>query len=331
MTRRWRSPTPSPPTPKAPTPSPEPGSSPSTCSPTSTTWPRTPMRSRWAPVRSPTPNSPRSPTCCGPTTPTGTRASPRSGECGSAPPPGTSPRPTCTPPIAGLPSIGGVRVSATSGNQSATDLWLAGEIDYVSVAIPDLEEHVEANPHLAYTNTGISQMALMASSNPDLGSEGPQTDVAVRKALYYGMDREQLSKLAFFDLGSDISPSFALPERDADFIDPSIELAPWNAQPEEATAILEDAGYELGSDGIYAKDDVRLSMTISCPTGWSDYVTALDTLAEQYKQIGIELVPQQVSVNEWNDAKAKGTYELLIDSVGQGPAPDPYYPYRTHF
>ena len=231
----------------------------------------------------------------------------------------------------GKPAIGGVRVSATSGNQSATDLWLAGEIDYVSVAIPDLEEHVEANPDLAYTNTGISQMALMASSNPDLGSEGPQTDVAVRKALYYGMDREQLSKLAFFDLGSDISPSFALPERDADFIDPSIELAPWNAQPEEATAILEDAGYELGSDGIYAKDDVRLSMTISCPTGWSDYVTALDTLAAQYKEIGIELIPQQVSVNEWNDAKAKGTYQLVIDAVGQGPAPDPYYPYRNQF
>src|SRR5690625_5901204 len=77
----------------------------------------------------------------------------------------------------------------------------------------------------------------MASSNPDLGSEGPQTDVAVRKALYYGMDREQLSKLAFFDLGSDISPSFALPERDADFIGPSIQLAPLNAQPESATAI----------------------------------------------------------------------------------------------
>src|SRR5690625_4659521 len=231
----------------------------------------------------------------------------------------------------GRPAIGGVRVSTTSGNQAATDMWLAGEVDYMSAAVPNLEEHVENNPDLTFTNTGISQMALMASSNPELGSEGPQTDPAVRKALYYGMDREQLSRLAFFDLGSDISPSFALPERDADFIDPSIELAPWNAEPEEATTILEDAGYELGSDGIYAKDDVRLSMTISCPTGWADYVTALDTLAEQYKDIGIELVPQQVSVNEWNDAKAKCTYELLIDSVGQGPAPDPYYPYRTHF
>lgn len=231
----------------------------------------------------------------------------------------------------GKPAIGGVRAITTAGNQSATDLWLAGEIDYMSSAIPNLEEHVANNPDLAYTNTGISQMALMASSNPELGSEGPQTDVAVRKALYYGMDREQLSKLAFFDLGSDISPSFALPERDADFIDPSIEKAPWNAQPDEAKKHLEDAGYSLGSDGIYAKGDVRVSMTISCPTGWSDYVTALDTLAAQYKEIGIELIPQQVSVNEWNDAKATGKYQLVIDSVGQGPAPDPYYPYRNHF
>ena len=231
----------------------------------------------------------------------------------------------------GTPAIGGIRAIAVSGNQSATDMWLAGEIDYMSIAIPNLEEHVEADPTLSYTNTGISQMALMAAANPELGCEGPQTDVAVRKALYLGMDREQLSKLAFFDLGADISPSFALPERDADFIDPSIENAPWTAKPDEAKQVLEDAGYSLGGDGVYAKDGVRVSMTVSCPTGWSDYVTALDTLAAQYEEIGIELIPQQVSVNEWNDAKAKGTYQLVIDSVGQGPAPDPYYPYRTHF
>ncbi|MGP9683163.1 ABC transporter substrate-binding protein [Brachybacterium sp. AOP3-A1-3] len=231
----------------------------------------------------------------------------------------------------GRPGIDGVRAITTSGNQSATDQWLAGDIDYMSSAIPNLEGHVEKNPDLAYTNTGISQAALFAASNTELGCEGPQTDVAVRKALYYGMDREQLSKLAFFDLGTDISPSFALPERDADFIDPSIDLAPWNAQPEEAKKVLEDAGYAPGSDGIYAKGDVRVSMTVSCPTGWSDFVTALDTLAQQYKEIGIELIPQQVSVNEWNDAKAKGTFQLVIDSVGQGPAPDPYYPYRNQF
>lgn len=231
----------------------------------------------------------------------------------------------------GVPAIGGVRCIALSGNQAATDKWLAGEVDYMSTSIPDLDAHVEADEDLSYTNTGISQCCLMAASNADLGCEGPQTDVAVRQALYYGMDREQLSTLAFYGLGSDISPSFALPERDAEFIDPSIENAPWNADVDKATQILEDAGYELGGDGIYAKDGERLSMTVSCPTGWSDYVTALDTLAEQYKSVGIELIPQQVSVNEWNDAKAKGTYQLVIDAVGQGTAPDPYYPYMNTF
>lgn len=231
----------------------------------------------------------------------------------------------------GKPGIGGVRVISLSGNQSATDKWLAGEIDYMSTAIPDLDTHVANNPDLSYTNTGTSQAALFAASNAELGCEGPQTDVAVRQALYYGMDREQLSKLAFFDLGTDISPAFALPERDKEFIDPSIELAPWNADAARAEQILQDAGYAKGGDGIYAKDGVRVSMTVSCPTGWTDFVTALDTLTQQYSQIGIELIPQQVSVNEWNDAKSKGTFQLVIDSVGQGPAPDPFYPYHTFF
>src|SRR5699024_12069469 len=83
----------------------------------------------------------------------------------------------------GKPAIGGVRVSATSGNQSATDLWLAGEIDYVSVAIPDLEEHVEANPHLAYTNTGISQMALMARSEEHTSELQSRFDLVCRLLL----------------------------------------------------------------------------------------------------------------------------------------------------
>lgn len=231
----------------------------------------------------------------------------------------------------GKPAIGGVRVISLSGNQSATDKWLAGEIDYMSTAIPDLDTHVQKNPDLSYTNTPTSQCALFAAANPELGCEGPQTDVAVRQALYYGMDREQLSTLAFFGLGTDISPSFALPERDKDFIDPGIANAPWNADVAKAQQILEDAGYAKGEDGIYAKDGVRVSMTISCPTGWTDFVTALDTLTEQYKKVGIELIPQQVSVNEWNDAKSKGTFQLVIDSIGQGPAPDPYYPYHTFF
>src|SRR5699024_3688939 len=215
----------------------------------------------------------------------------------------------------GTPAIGGIRAIAVSGNQSATDMWLAGEIDYMSIAIPNLEEHVEADPTLSYTNTGISQMALMAAANPELGCEGPQTDVAVRKALYLGMDREQLSKLAFFDLGADISPSFALPQRDADFTDPSIENAPWTAKPDEAKQVPEAAGYSLGGHGVDETADVRRSLSGARAAGWADYVAEVDAVAAQYEEKGNEVIPEQVSVNEGNDAKVKGTYQLVIDSV----------------
>lgn len=231
----------------------------------------------------------------------------------------------------GLPKIDGVRVISLSGNQSATDKYLAGEIDFMGGALPNLDQLIADKPDLSYVNTGVMQTSLFTCSNVDLGCTGPQTDAAVRRAIYLGLDREQLSNLAFFGLGTDISPAYALPERDADFIDPSIEVAPWNAQVDEAKAVLEEAGYALNADGLYAKDGVTLTLNALVPSGWTDFITALDTARQQLRAIGVDLVPQQVSVNEWNAAKTTGNFQLVIDSLGQGAAPDPFFVYQTHF
>ncbi|NYE72723.1 ABC transporter substrate-binding protein [Microlunatus parietis] len=230
----------------------------------------------------------------------------------------------------GKPGIGGVRVITLSGNQAATDKYLAGEIDYQSAAIPNLDQLIKNKPELTYLNTGTAQAALFTCANAELGCEGPQTDPAVRRALYLGMDREQLSNLAFYKLGKPVSPAFALPERDRAFIEPSIADAPWTADVAAAKKALEDAGYQL-ADGVYAKDGKPLRLSIKVVSGWTDFITAVDTLKQQFAAIGIEIVPQQVSVNEWNSAKSTGKFQLVIDSLGQGPAPDPYYVYNNFF
>ena len=230
----------------------------------------------------------------------------------------------------GKPAIAGVRYLGLSGNQAATDKWLAGDIDYQSISIPDLDKLTKNKSELTYTNTGTAQAALFTCANAKLGCEGPQTDEAVRRALYLGMDRQQLSKLAFYDLGKPVSPAYALPDRDKDFIDPSIKNAPWRADTAAAKAALEDAGYKL-EKGVYTKDGKPLKLTIKVVSGWTDFITAVDTLKEQFSKIGIQVVPQQMSVNEWNAAKTTGKFQLVIDSLGQGPAPDPYYVYNTFF
>ncbi|QDP96345.1 ABC transporter substrate-binding protein [Microlunatus elymi] len=230
----------------------------------------------------------------------------------------------------GKPAIGGVRYIALSGNQAATDKYMAGEIDYQSASIPNLDKLIKNKPQLSYVNTGTAQASLFTCANTKLGCEGPQTDLAVRKAMYLGMDREQLNKLAFYGLGKPVTPAYALPDRDKDFIDPGIKEAPQTADVAAAKKVLEDAGYTM-KNGVYTKDGQPLKLTVKVVSGWTDYITAIDLLKQQFNKIGIQLVPQQVSVNEWNAAKTNGKFELVIDSLGQGPAPDPYYLYNTFF
>jgi peptide/nickel transport system substrate-binding protein len=104
-----------------------------------------------------------------------------------------------------------------------------------------------------------------------------------------------------------------------------------SAQPDRTAQILEQAGWAKGSDGIYAKGGERLSLTVEVVTGWTDYITAIDTMASQAKAAGIELRAAQSSWNEWTQKKGSGQFQLVIDSLGQGPAPDPYYLYTYFF
>jgi peptide/nickel transport system substrate-binding protein len=176
-------------------------------------------------------------------------------------------------------------------------------------------------------------MAFLACSNPALGCTGPQTDPAVRQAIYHALNRKQLNALAFQNTASDISPTFALPTTQKSLISSAVAEPIASNEPDtaEADTLLQAAGWTKGSDGIYQKDGAKLSLTVEVVTGWTDYITAIDTVAQQLKKAGIQLTASQSSWNEWTDKKSKGTYQLAIDSLGQGPASDPYYLYNNYF
>ncbi|WP_129843340.1 ABC transporter substrate-binding protein [Streptomyces sp. RFCAC02] len=233
----------------------------------------------------------------------------------------------------GEPAVKNIRYRSLSGNQAAASSLEAGEIDVQTGPVPNLENVEAAYDGYKSVIVPMNQTVLDACANADLGCEGPQTDPAVRQAIYYAMDREQLNSLAFQNTSSDISPGFALPERDAAYLSADLEnrTAPANADAARAEEILTDAGWERGDDGIFAKDGQKLSITATVVSGWTDYITALDTMSEQLKQVGIELIPSQVSWNEMSDSRATGNYQLLIDSLYPGPAADPYYVYSYFY
>ncbi|WP_432496859.1 ABC transporter substrate-binding protein [Kineococcus auxinigenes] len=233
----------------------------------------------------------------------------------------------------GAPEVKTIRYVALSGNQAGADAIAGGTIDWQTGPVPDMQNVNENFPSYDTGTAAQNQMVLGTCANVALGCTGPQTDPAVRRALFYAMDRTQLNKLAFQETAAEISPTFALTATQESTISDAVEpkVAPSGPDLAEATRILEEAGYVKGADGIYAKDGQRLSMTIEVVTGWTDYITAIQTISQQAKAAGIELQAAQSSWNEWTDKRMKGNFQLAIDSLWQGPSPDPYYLYNYFY
>lgn len=233
----------------------------------------------------------------------------------------------------GEPELKNVRYVALSGNQAGADALAAGEIDFQTGPVPDIENFEENHEGYKAITIPMNQMVLVTCANTELGCEGPQTDPAVRQAIFHAMDRETLNSLAFQNTASEISPGFALPERDAAYVSAQLENRTANMSSDAAQAeeILEAAGYVRGGDGIYAKDGVKLELSVRVVAGWTDYITAVNTMAEQLNEVGIKLNVNQASWNETTDARNTGNFELAIDSLYPGASPDPYYIYYQFF
>ncbi|PYI39377.1 ABC transporter substrate-binding protein [Arthrobacter psychrolactophilus] len=233
---------------------------------------------------------------------------------------------------AGKPEIDTVQYISLATADAASAALIAGKVDWMSSFLPNLKEMISTQKNLSYVNTPVMTTSLFTCSDAALGCKGPQTDVAVRQAIFAAMDRTQLNKLAGGDFAAPASPTLLLPERDKKWIaNPSDVEVPQTSDVAKATGILEAAGYAKGSDGIYAKDGQRVSLTVQVVAGWSDYISAVQVLTSQLKEAGIELKSVQLSYNEWSGNQTKGTFELTLDSIGLGASDNPYYTYQPRF
>ncbi|WP_203780606.1 ABC transporter substrate-binding protein [Paractinoplanes rishiriensis] len=234
--------------------------------------------------------------------------------------------------VAGKPEIANVRYIALATADAASAALIAGQVDWMSSFLPGLEQLLKDKKNLAYVNTPALTASMFTCSNAAMGCSGPQTDVAVRQALYHAIDREQLNKLAGGGFAGKASPTLLLPDRDKKWItDEKLVDTPPAPHPEMANEILDKAGWAKGADGIRAKDGKRLTLTIQTVTGWSDFISLNDAMAQQLKAVGVELKPTQLSWNEWNNNQVQGKFQLSLDSIGLGASSNPYYTYNPRY
>ena len=181
--------------------------------------------------------------------------------------------------FAGTPNLDALVYRIVPDANSQLALLQSGELDLVVIEAFQLEA-IENNPNVQIQSVPIVRHEFVSIN----GSLPGLSDPVVRRALTLSLDRGQLLEAVFRGRGElatgPFPPSMGWAHNDA------IEPLPFD--PEEAARILDEAGWELGADGVRAKDDVRLSFTVLYdPANPTRARTAL--VAQQYwAEIGIE-------------------------------------------
>jgi peptide/nickel transport system substrate-binding protein len=152
-----------------------------------------------------------------------------------------------------------------------------GEIDVWPFVGPAYYERVNALP-----NVRVLKDAGYYYQHLDFNLMRPMfRDPAVRQAIRLAVDRQAIVHTVNHGIG--IVQEWI--ETPASPIYTTLPLAPFDIA--RANALLERAGWKRGTDGVRAKDGIRLDVQLAFPAGNPDYDQLVEVLRASWQQIGV--------------------------------------------
>jgi peptide/nickel transport system substrate-binding protein len=192
-----------------------------------------------------------------------------------------------------------------------------GDIDYIGLQGITADHYAEAKdlPDRVVTPVPVGFIETLSLN---LGK--PQlADKAVRQALYYGLDKKTIIDTIYYGLPTD-AESY-MPAQSA-FINK--DLPKHEYSPDKAKKTLDEAGWVPGSDGIRAKNGLRLEFVHSTTAGNHVREQAQQYLQQSWREIGV-----QININNlppavmWGDFWMQSKFEAAFAGIAFLTGPDP--------
>ncbi|GAB3040635.1 ABC transporter substrate-binding protein [Sediminivirga luteola] len=210
----------------------------------------------------------------------------------------------------------------------------SGEVHVIDNAQPDAISRAAEDDAIAH----IDAPRPGASNRIELNAgQAPFDDDRVRTAFIRAAAVDEGIESLFFGTAERSYSALSSIERHV-HADP----APFGTDLEEAAALLDEAGWTAGDDGVRTKDGERL--TLRFPVSTNQSIPAEISLFEQIQaavaEAGFDVQIQQLDLASWYEALAKNEYELvsapytrtgpdvlrvLYHSDGIEPAPSGYF------
>lgn len=200
----------------------------------------------------------------------------------------------------------------------------AGQVDLAYTAAAYSDQTVEGYELLSFEtvdNRGFNLPAVPETTAEDgtvIGNDFT-SDVLVRRAINIGIDREQMIENVMNGHGT---PAYSVCDK-----------MPWyNAEaevaydPEGAAALLDEAGWLMGEDGIREKDGVKAAFTLMYPASDSVRQALAADTSNQLKALGIDVTIEGVG---WDVAYTRALSEPLMWGWGAHTPMELYNIYHT--
>jgi peptide/nickel transport system substrate-binding protein len=158
----------------------------------------------------------------------------------------------------------------------------------------------------------ISGLGIFAPIN---ASKFPTSDIAVRKAIMYAIDKKGVIQLAEAGV---FPPSNTPLQEGMTGYDVSLENS-YPYDPAKAEAILKDGGWTKNGD-FWEKDGKRLAFTINAISTVPSYPLLAQAMQGYLRKIGMDVQVQQLAVPAWLAANVNGDMSITpLQYIGVDP------------
>lgn len=222
-----------------------------------------------------------------------------------------------------LPYIDGIQYISSTGNAQGAMRIISGEVDWGAYFIANIDRiYVRRDPENNHYWLPEGNLVYLNMNN---GKE-PFSDVNVRRAVAMAIDPVEVTRI--MNSGAVPAPQSGLKKGNRFWLSDAAKKHALQFDPQAAIRLLESVGYKRNSDNVMEKEGRTLSFKLYVPTGWTDWVTAVDTVSTQLSKIGIETRVSQVSwPSPFLTNIKRGSYDITIDYVNSGFSS--YYQYNN--
>jgi len=225
----------------------------------------------------------------------------------------------------GKPHINKLIFPTFPSNEQVTLALLSGNLDWAGAFIPavdrvfvskDTEHHKYWFPltgHTTFLHTNTKDPIL--------------SDVRVRKAISYAIDRELVVKVGMYDYTEPAHVSGVsgpMSKWHSPYLNQREDWTEYD--PLKANMLLNDAGFNKNGTGLrHTQDGLPLELDIIIVSGWSDWIRSAQVVSQNLKNVGIKAKVKTYDFGAWISRMQKGEFELAIGWAEKGTTPYALY------